>query len=201
MSSDPTSRDDPGWGVVWKTMLKSVVLGPFGWFGSRKGRRPADGLTAIRFLFAALLEAGILVAFVSWFIFEEWGSPSDSTVLIALPTGFLSVVGALIARNRSLDAETEEALVRSFRTNFFVGFVLCEFPYLGTFVLSFVSDTRLPVFVGLPFYVVAMTLVAPGRTYLRKTQQDIMASGSTLDLTDVLMKSPPPAARDGTIGR
>lgn len=104
--------------------------------------------------------------------------------------GLLSITAAAVVRRRKVDASSEEALAASYRTLFFLSFALVEMPYLIAFVLTFVLDEKLVVFVALPGFLIGMFLIAPFSSELRRRQQEITAQGAHLSLEDALRKMP-----------
>ena len=146
-----------------------------------------DGLAVMRQLWATLMGAGILIALVILLIGDEWGT---SGIAFGIPLGLLSVAAAKFGRSRKLDLSNEGALALSYRTNFFLSFALVEAPYLMAFVLTFVLDQMSVLFAALPFFVVGMALIAPLSGELRRRQQEITASGSSLSLENALRNAP-----------
>jgi hypothetical protein len=188
------NENSPGQDSGWGPIARGLLLHAFG----SSPKRPSDGLTALRFLFAALLMAGVLIAFVCLYLVDGLTPVDDWVVPTCVGLALLSQVLPSLAQRRRPEASNEKQFLAWYRKNFFFSFVLCEFPYLLTFAVTLIEDRFLPVLIGLVGFVIGMISIAPGQRNLARLQERLRAAGSPVDPTQALMKSQP--SGDGTIG-
>lgn len=74
------------------------------------------------------------------------------------------------------------SLAESYRSNLLLGIALNQAPLLLSFLLCFITDELWPYLLDLPFYLIGMALIAPGRRNLNRRQKQISAQGSALSL-------------------
>jgi hypothetical protein len=182
MRPGPANGSDPGWGAVIDRILR------------RRGPRGRDGLTVLRLVFLTLLAAGLVILYVLTIVGESVGSPTPERAVLMAALGVYAVGVALLMRRRTLDPSSAAALADAYRANFFLAFALIEAALLTSFVFVFVLDALWPYLVCLPFWLIAMLLIAPGRRDLARRQQELMATGSPLSITQSLMENPPISA-------
>lgn len=168
---------DPGWKPIFLTLLT---------LGLKRPPSDADGVVITRHLFASLFLAGLMIGFVLLWIVEVPGEVHPGLAALVATLGLAGVVAARIVRAKPLSTESSEDLAGSYRTNFFLGFALSEAPLLIAFAICMWRSEFWPYLVDLPFYVIAMSSIAPGRTNLAAHQERIYASGSTLSLAAAL---------------
>jgi hypothetical protein len=179
MRPGPANGSDPGWGAVVDRILR------------RPGPRGRDGLTVHRLVFLAQLTAGLALLYVLTVVVERVGRPTPERAVLMAALGVYAVGVALLMRRRTLDPSSAAALADAYRANFFLAFALIEAALLTSFVFVFVLDALWPYLVCLPFWLIAMLLIAPGRRDLARRQQELTASGSPLSITESLMGNPP----------
>ncbi|MDQ3619920.1 MAG: hypothetical protein M3391_07300 [Actinomycetota bacterium] len=174
--------EDQGWGPVVKHyLLSGLTLGLY----ARRTHATTDGLTTIRLLFLSVMQAGILVGVVLLFIVEI-GSPG-TFALLPLGLGIAGVAAVGWARRRPLNAASPRELARSYNANFFTGFALAEAPLMVSAGLALWRQELWPYLLSLPFFLVGMALVAPGRKNLAADQRELEARGTSISLTEALM--------------
>ena len=179
------AHDDPGW-------LQSLLrIAPFGGPRDRPAGASDNGLVLLRTVFAALLLAGILIVFVSSFVFDEIGAPEPAWFGLVVGVGLYGIAAALWTQRRPLDAHDSAALAQAYRTNFFLGFALNESAYLMAFVICFMVEALWPLLVAFPLWIIGMLAIAPGRRNLARAQQRIQRQGSNLSIGRVLSETPP----------
>lgn len=180
--------EDLGWGpVVKRYLLSGLTLGLY----ARWSHGATDGLTTIRLLFLSVMQAGILVGVVLLFIVDI-GSPG-TVALLPLGLGTAGVAAVVWARRRPLNAASPRELVRSYNANFFTGFALAEAPLMISAGLALWQQELWPYLLSVPFFSIAMVLVAPGRRNLAADQRLLQARGVSISLTEALMSQGPTA--------
>lgn len=113
-----------------------------------------------------------------------------------MPAGFVaaavnlvalvSLVGGRIGVPR-LDASEPECFVRSYRSRLFARLAWAEAPAVLAFAAFLLLGGEAWVFgIGLAASLAGFALAAPTRASLRREQQQLIASGSSLDLLEVL---------------
>lgn len=178
--------EDQGWGpVVKRYLLSGLTLGLY----ARRTHGSSDGLTTIRLLFLSVMQAGILVGVVLLFIVEV-GSPGPFE-LFAIILGAAGVAAVVWSRGRPLDTQNEKELARSYNANFFRSFALAEAPLMISAGLALWRQELWPYLACLPFFLIAMALVAPGRRNLEAQQRELRSAGASLSLTNALMTQGP----------
>ena len=178
--------EDQGWGPVIKRYLFSgLTLGLY----ARRTHGSTDGLTTIRLLFLSVVQAGILVGVVLLFIVEV-GSPGTFE-LFPVILGAAEVAAVMWSRARPLNAQNERELARSYNANFFRSFALAEAPLMISAGLALWRQELWPYLACLPFFFVAMALVAPGRRNLAAQQRELQSAGASLSLTSALLTQGP----------
>jgi hypothetical protein len=155
---------DPGWSVIYQRPIES------------------PGVLAVRMLFLSLLATPFVLLFVLFNIFSEVGEVSLPLTILTLFLGLAGVGAASMTMRRKLSLDSAKALGTSYRNRFFVGFILNEVPLLVAFALCFVEDAIWPYLMDFPLYLVGMALVAPSPRNFIRVQQQILTSGSSLQL-------------------
>jgi hypothetical protein len=176
-------REDPGW-------RRAVVAQLFP-IGSRKTQGKLDGLTVIRVMFVAFIQAAIAVGILLLLITQDIGEPSAGKLALLLTLGTLGAGAAFLLRRAGIRASDASELERSYRKRFFLGFVVNEIPLLVGMGLGFADREVWPFLAALPLFWIGMTIVAPGRRNIEADQQKLEAAGSRLSLRDTLMGPPP----------
>ena len=178
--------EDRGWGpVVKRFLLSGLTLGLY----ARRTHGSTDGLTMIRLLFLSVMLAGILVGVVLLFIVEV-GSPGTFE-LFPIILGAAGVAAVVWSRGRPLHAQNERELARSYNSNFFRSFALAEAPLMISVGLALWRQELWPYLVCLPFFFIAMALVAPGPRNLEAQQRGLQSAGASLSLTHALLTQRP----------
>ena len=173
---------DPGWGVVFAT------------------RAGDEGVALLRRLFLALLSAPFLILVILFFVIDDVGEMSFPIAAAIFALGVSGIWAAAWTSRRPLPVDTPENLALSYRTNFFLGFALNEAPLLISFVFCFLEEEIWPYLVAFPLYLVGMAVVAPSPNNLARVQQQILGSGSSMQLGRVLGADPRGARSDRAEG-
>ena len=160
--------------------------------GSRKTQREMDGLTVLRVLFVALLQAAFAGGLILVIITRTMGEVDPVPAALLLVLGAAGVVVALRLRQNPLNAENAASLTSSFKTRFFIGFAVNEIPLLAGIVLGVVRQELWPYLLSLPLFVAGMVVIAPSSSNIDRAQTAIALSGSPLLLRDELMDPQPP---------
>ena len=163
--------------------------------GSRKTQRELDGLTVLRVLFVALLQAAFAGGLILVIITRTMGEVDPVPAAILLILGATGVVVALTLRKNPLNTADAAALTSSFRTRFFIGFVVNEIPLLTGLVLGVIRQELWPYFISLPLFAAGVVVIAPSGSNIDRSQTAIALSGSPLLLRDELMAPQPPQRR------
>lgn len=180
------SPEDQGWGpVVKRYLLSGLTLGLY----ARRTHGATDGLTTIRLLFLSVMQAGVLVGVVLLFI-VELGSPGTFELLSVI-LGAAGVAAVMWSRRRPLNTHNERELARSYNANFFRSFALAEAPLMVSAGLALWRQSLWPYLACLPFFLIAMILVSPGRRNLEAHQRELRSAGVSLSLTDALLSQGP----------
>ena len=156
---------------------------------ARRTHGATDGLTTIRLLFLSVMQAGILVGVVLLFIVDI-GSPGTFE-LFPVILGAAGVAAVVWSRGRPLDTQNEKELARSYNSNFFRSFALAEAPLMISAGLALWQQELWPYLACLPFFFIAMALVAPGPRNLAAQQRALRSTGAPLSLTNALMTQGP----------
>ena len=172
-------------------MLKHYLLtvATFGIY-TRRHRDRTDGLTVLRVVWLSVLFAVALIGVVLAAIVDDLGTP-DALAAVPVVTGIGAVAFALWSRRRPLDVDNADDLARSYNSAFFVAFVVAEAPVLISGVVAFGLGEFWPYGLALPFFAVAMALIAPGPSGLARRQRELDARGSELSLRDALVTQTP----------
>ena len=115
-------------------------------------------------------------------ILSEVGEVSLPLTILILFMGLGGIGAASMTMRRKLSLDSAKALGTSYRNRFFVGFILNEVPLMVAFALCFVEDAIWPYLMDFPLYLVGMALVAPSPRNFIRVQQQILTSGSPLQL-------------------
>jgi F0F1-type ATP synthase membrane subunit c/vacuolar-type H+-ATPase subunit K len=188
-------NEDPGWGLVLKRLrwLAIPFIGPI--LSHRHRKDPLDGISAFRLIFAGLLCALPLYAFVLLFIIPSdrlWRVDQARWVVpVVACWGVMSLGLVRMVRGRPLDTASADKLAASFRSKVFIGIGYAESAALVAFVGTFIMGTWWVYLVGMSFAYVGLTLVGPTRHEIARRQEEIVAQGSPLSLTAALMAKPP----------
>jgi ribose/xylose/arabinose/galactoside ABC-type transport system permease subunit len=102
--------------------------------------------------------------------------------LVVILLGLIGVVLAIVISARSLDLSDAAKLAASYRVQLFLAFALNEIPLLIAFIVCFLRGEWWPYLFDLPFFLVGMTIIAPGRNNLARRQRRIQEQGSGLSL-------------------
>lgn len=180
-------EDDPGWQLTWRSVLVAVVPGMLARQNRKNAVDGADLLVQLRQLFLAFVVAIAGITLVVAVIFSSHGEPEGQSPLIA--AAFVGGgVGALVAQrllSRPLDGTTDQTLVTTYRTRFFLRLAFGEIPALVGFVGFFVYDWWLyPI--GLVLTAMGFAFAAPTVRSLQKDQDDLIARGCPLSLVAAL---------------
>jgi hypothetical protein len=184
--------DDPG----WESIVKRISLGLIPVIGPLlilRRRQQADGLTAIRFIYAGIVLALWLVPIVLLFIVptDRWFATDRPGWLVAVvAAGVISLAFVQWTRSRPLDATSPGRLAATYRGTFFIGIGVAEASALVGFVATVVSDSLWPYFIGLAFSTSGLLLVGPSKREITRRQEQVQAQGSPLSLGRVLMDIP-----------
>jgi hypothetical protein len=178
---------DPGWNPALRRFLTVMIpiIGPLR--ARRALSTKAEGLTAIRVIFLALVFAFLLFVYVLTFI-TPWDGGDESWFLWAV-----IVVGAIAlsllswARRRPLDVSTLRRLGATYRSNMFIGIGAAESAVATGLAGAFFGGSLWVYLVGLAFGLVGLSLAAPSVRDIERRQVEIAASGSTLSLVEALM--------------
>jgi hypothetical protein len=154
-----------------------------GWGPSRASRRAnSPGLIALRFRFLSLLLAPLFLLVVLAPTLGKFGHVDWSIALFVTLLGLIGVVLAIVISARSLDISDAAKLAASYRAHLFLAFALNEIPLLIAFILCFLRGEWWPYLFDLPFFLVGMAIIAPGRNNLARRQRRIQEQGSGLSL-------------------
>ena len=155
-----------------------------------------DGLTTLRFLFSSLFMAPMLMTFVMTFIADRVVPEASWVVPVTVGLALLSIVVPQFASRRTIEADDETRFANWYRTTFFLGFALCEAPFLIAFALCFVvGNALLPALIALPGFLIGMLVIAPTRRNLDNVQSRAAASGSPVNVIEALKRQTPPVKR------
>jgi hypothetical protein len=175
--------EDPGWRRAVNAQLFPIK--------SRKTQKELDGVTVMRILFVALMQAAFAGGLILVIITRTFGEIQTVLLIVILVLGAVGVAGARWARERPLATTSEEDLAKTYRTNFFIGFAVCELPLLVGIVAGMIRQELWPYLFALPLFVVGMRTIAPTVGNIEYEQNKLSASGSTLSLRGALMAPPP----------
>ena len=164
------------------------IFGGLGLFNRNRGR---DGLTVLRSLFLSLLLSGVLIPLILLFISDRVFPEEPWVVPASIALSALSVVVPNVVMRRSPEATDEGRFADWYRTSFFLAFALCEAWYLFAFVLCFLVDALLPMFVAVPGFLIGMVTIGPTRRNLGNLQSRVAATGSSVDVIAGLKNNPP----------
>jgi ribose/xylose/arabinose/galactoside ABC-type transport system permease subunit len=165
--------EDPGWGL------------------SRASRRAnTAALITLRFRFLSQLLAPLLLFVVLAGVLGRFGHVDGTIALIVILLGLLGVALALVIPTRSLDVSDAAMLAASYRVRLFLALALNEIPLLIAFVLCFLRGEWWPYAFDLPFFLVGMAMIAPGRNNLARLQRRIQEQGSRLSLVRAIAYPP-----------
>ena len=173
----PDAYEDPGW--------TRAMPGPF-----MPWRKQTDGLLTLRGIYSSLFYAGFLILYVLSAIDPGMGRVSYPLAAGVVFMGLAGIAAAHWSTRRPLNTGSSRHLAASYRESFFLGFALNEAPLMMSFVLVFIRDEMWPYLLALPFWVIGMVVLAPGKANLRRRQQQIMAQGSMLQLVPALRETP-----------
>jgi hypothetical protein len=174
---------DPG----WLPALARVHLGA----QFMPKRTEPDGVIVLRILFIALLMSSFLILFVLTFIVDRLGTSDPRLGVLVVALGIVGIAAAIWAANQELDVGTAAALAHSYRTHFLLGFALSQGPLLVSFLICLIRQQQWPYLVALPFHLIGMALIAPGRRNFNRHQEQISSRGSPLSLGRSLSSFPP----------
>lgn len=153
-----------------------------------------DGISLLRVLFLAFLEASGLILLVLYFISsgESSGERLPSIWFLALiGYGLVSLILASRTLKRRLDTRSMETLAGSYRTNFFLGIAIAESAGLLGIVGVFLTGRLSSYLIGMAFALIGFAMMAPTRGNIERRQQEITAQGSPLSLGEALMRPRP----------
>jgi hypothetical protein len=179
--------EDPGWRRAVNAQLFPIK--------SRKTQKELDGVTVMRVLFVALMQAAFAGGLILVIITRTFGEIQPPLLIAILVLGAVGVTGARRARDRPLATSSQEELAKTYRTNFFIGFAVCELPLLVGIVAGMVRQELWPYLFALPLFVVGMRAIAPTLGNIEYAQDRLAAAGSTLSLRGALMAPPPKTAK------
>lgn len=186
-------RRDPGWGHALKTGWADLLV-PFPYFPLwRAERRGLDTLSTLRLACLSAIVTGALIVAVVWRVGSDDGGGSISPGLFLaglLVYGVLDLALIAQALRRKPVARATEELAGAFSTVTLLGLSLAQALFLGGFVGAFVTGERAIVLGGIPFAVLGGWMAAPTRRRLAAFQAQVAAEGSSLDVVDVLARSP-----------
>jgi hypothetical protein len=154
-------------------------------------RTEPDGVIVLRVLFLALLMFSFLALFVLTFLVDRLGTPDPKLGALIAALGIVGIAGAAWASNRELDVSTASALAQSYRTHFLLAFALAQAPLVVSFLVCLVRHRQWPFLMALPFHLIGMALIAPGRRNFNRHQEQISSRGSPLSVGRSLSSFPP----------
>ncbi len=180
---------DPG----WKPALRLYARGLLPWnHFRRKTRRPVlNPLTTFRLIWLSLLISLFLFYLVLSFVIP-WGDDGGPFVWVIPLLGISLLVVVWVMRNQPLDTSSEQALMSSFVTRFYVSFALSETTAMFAFVFTFMREARWLYLLGLPFTVAGLFLCGPLQANIERYDRMLRTSGTPLRLSTVLMTPGPP---------
>lgn len=158
-----------------------------GWKLRLSGGTP-DGLLVLRSMFLSFCAAIILIGIATVLIVggADDGdlSPAFGVMLTAV-AGFLAQTVAT-SLDRPLDCSSDQVLAGSYRTRFFLRLAFSEIAALVGFVLSILSGSVLPYFIGMLGTLAGFARLAPTAAHLEADQQVLTGQGCVLSLVAAL---------------
>lgn len=141
-------------------------------------RNPAAPITTLRLLFANFCGAIVLISVIVVVLGESGRDdpPVAWSVAIVVAVGVVAVAASRRLARR-LDGSTDESLVTSYRTRFFVRMACSEAAALAGFAVNLTLGPWWVYFVGLPFTVVGFALAAPTAGNIERDQAALRAEG------------------------
>jgi hypothetical protein len=177
--------EDPGWASAIRRALV-----PYGFLLAPK--RFPGGLVALRTLYVSFVYAILLFAFVITYVIGSPRRPVDARAIVGIvAVGLVALVGVAWARRRELPTSSVAALAAGYRTRMFVMIAFGEAPALVGFPVALVVHSIWPYLAGAAFTLAAFRLAAPTAADIRRCQDAVRASGSSLSLRDALEMTPP----------
>jgi hypothetical protein len=177
--------EDPGWKPTLRRYALHLVAP---WTQFR--RRNLDGLTQLRHVWLALTSSLFLFLFVLYSIRDDPRSGSAWFPIAIVGLGVASLARVIALQGRRLDGSSAAEARKTYLAGFFKSFAAAELPaFLG--IVGFFVTKRLWVYlIAMPFTLIGMFLIAPGRGNLARVQQTLRESGSSVSLVDALMSTP-----------
>ena len=151
-----------------------------------------DGLLVLRSMFVSFCAAIVLIGVVTVLIVGDIdGDPPP--VLGVMLTAAAGAVAQLVGRSvdRPLDCSGDDALAGSYRTRFFLRLAFAESTALVGFVLSILSGSVLPYFIGMLGTLAGFARLAPTAAHLEADQQALTAQGCPRSLVAALRGATP----------
>jgi hypothetical protein len=156
----------------------------------RARRRETNGLIVLRTVFLGLIP-GLFLFPVALSFIEPWdGGDEGGLPLAIVAIGIVSLVWEAWILRRQLPTASPEGLAGSYRALIFLGVGFAEVPALCAIAVVLLRGSLWIYFVGLPFALVGLWMVAPGQSAIERRQREITAAGSPHSLLDALMSAP-----------
>lgn len=191
MAYDHAHEGDPGWGDAVRRVGWGFLPIPGMSFLRRRFLVRDDGevtgLTLLRTIFATFAWALAMIGFVSVVLagsLDTVLAPGPTAVGVAV-VGALSLLGTYRLTPR-LDGTSEPALASGYRTRFFLRIAVAEAAALVGFLGFILTAQPLVYLVGAAFAALGFVTAAPSARNLARDQEDLLASGSTLSLRELL---------------
>lgn len=139
---------------------------------------PAPVLPVLRMLLVAFAGAVVAVTIVVPIIGRDGDAdgPAGVAVGIIVAAGLASIAGRRFVASR-LDGTSDESLVTSYRTRFFLRLAMGEMPALVGFAVALAIGPWWTYFVALPFTALGFALAAPTPASIERDQAALRAEG------------------------
>jgi F0F1-type ATP synthase membrane subunit c/vacuolar-type H+-ATPase subunit K len=175
-------QEDPGWKVSPWALLPG---------GSKRALDASPSLVGgLRTLLAtfswAIVLFGVVLAFLELDDGEEPSLSLGAAVGIVVVVGLsCTLVGRMVGR---LDGTSDEAVLQTYRTRFFLRLALGETAALVGFVLCFLAHSIVPYLAALPFTALGFWRAAPTGSSIDDDQAELQSQGSAVVLRPLLFE-------------